>query len=167
MKKSRGRAILLAALMAALGLWAWHVWSPSPERAIRNRLTELARDASFSAGEGTLARVYHAQALGEFFATNVQITVEGPGGSVYTWTGREQLVEQATGARTTLSGLQVEFPDITVTVRPDQDSAIADITAKGKVNGEKDSFLQELRITFQKSGGHWLIRRVESMKTLS
>jgi hypothetical protein len=166
MKIGRMRLILLAALLA-LGFWGWRICFPDPERVIRNRLTELAHNASFSANEGTLARVYNAQALGKFFATNVQITVEGPGGTMYTLQGRDQLLEQATGARSALSGLKVEFPDITVALRPDQESAVADITAKGKVNGERDSFLQELRITFQKTGGQWLIRRVESMKTLS
>ena len=54
------RFVLLAALMA-LGVWLWFVLFPSPEKIIRQRLTELARTASFSSGEGNLARLAAAK----------------------------------------------------------------------------------------------------------
>jgi hypothetical protein len=160
------RFILLAALVA-LGFWGWHFWFPSPEQVIRRSLAELARNASFSSNETPLAKLYNAQALGKFFTADVQITFDAPGASGSTVSGRDQLLERAMGARSAISGLKVEFPDIAVTIGPEKESAIVDITAKARVEGERDSYLQELRVTFRKSGRQWLIRKVETVKTLS
>jgi len=160
------RLILLAAFIAA-GFLGWHYWFPSPERVIRKDLTELARTASFSANEAPLAKLYNAQALGKFFTPDVLISFDAPGASERMLQGRDQLLERAMGARSAISSLKIEFPDVNVTVAPDKESAVADITVKGRIEGEKDAYLQELRVTFQKSGSQWLIRRVETVKTLS
>jgi hypothetical protein len=63
-----------------------------------------------------------------------------------------------------LSSLQVEFPDVSVTVAPDRQSAVADVAVKVQAAGEKDSNVQEVKFTFQKIGGDWLITRVESVR---
>lgn len=160
------RLALLAALVA-MGFLGWSYWFPSPERAIRKDLAELARTASFSANEAPLAKLYNSQALGKFFTPDVVISFDAPGASVRLLQGRDQLLERAMGARSAVSSLKVEFPDVNVVVGPDKESAVADVTAKGRVEGDKEGYLQELRVTFQKTGGHWLIRRVETVKTLS
>ena len=60
------RLILLAALLA-LGVWLWFVLFPSPEKIIRQRLTELARTASFSSGESDLAQARRRAKSGRLF----------------------------------------------------------------------------------------------------
>src|SRR5947199_6027185 len=71
------------------------------------------------------------------------------------------------GARTLAGGLSVEFLDVNVAVAPDRQSAVADLTAKGKVPGEKDILVQELKIKLKKIGRGWYLQRVETVKSLS
>jgi hypothetical protein len=64
-------------------------------------------------------------------------------------------------------GLTVKFPDINVTVDPDQQSAQADITVEAQAPGEQDMTVQEMRFTLRKLDGKWLITRVQTVRTLS
>jgi hypothetical protein len=166
MKKWAGRMVLLAVL-AALGFWLARWLFPSPEQVIRQRLTELARTASFNSNQGALTKLADAQALTTFFATNAEVTVDVPGQSRRTFSGRDELLEAATGARAVVSGLTVRFFDITVTVAPDKESAEAILTATGEVPGEKNRIVQVLKFVFKKLGREWMILRVETVKSLS
>jgi len=159
------RCIVVGAL-AALGVWAWHIFFPSPDAVIRKRLGALAKVASFSSNEGLIAKAYNASLLGEFFTADVQITVDVPG-TQHTISGRDELLQAAAGARTTVGGLTVEFPDINVVVAPDKNSAVVNLTAKGKVPGQRDFYMQELRMRMVKIKRDWLIDQVQTVKTLS
>jgi len=165
MKEWSIRAILLAALVA-VGFWGWHVCFPSPEKVIRKRLGELAKAASFSSKEGLLAKAWNASVLGEFFTLDVQVTVDVPG-TQHTLSGRDELLQAAVGARSAVSSLTIEFPDIKVMVAPDQNSAVVNLTAKGKVPDQRDFYLQELRLRMTKIKRDWLIQQIETVKTLS
>lgn len=165
MKEWSIRAILLAALIA-LGLWTWSVYFPSPEKVIRKRLTELARTASFSAKEGLVAKAWSANKLADFFTEDVEITVEIPGDQ-HTLNGRGELLQAVAAARSRFSNLSIEFPDIKVAVAPDGASATVNLTARGNVSGERDSYLQELKMRLVKIKRDWLIHRVETVKALS
>ena len=66
-----------------------------------------------------------------------------------------------------LGSLKVEFPDVSVTVAPDKLSAVADVAVKVQAAGEKDFHVQEMKFTFQKIGGDWLITRVETVRAPS
>ncbi len=160
------RLVLFAALVA-LGVWLWFVLFPSPEKVIRQRLTELARTASFSSGESDLARLAAAQRLASFFATNVEVDINVPGRVQHTLLGRDEIKEAALGARSRLSGLKVQFPDINITVAPDKQSAVADLTVEANIAGERDSVVQEMNFTFRQTDGEWLITRIETVRTLS
>ena len=61
----------------------------------------------------------------------------------------------------------MKFPDIKVTVAPDQQTAVADLTVAVDISGEHDSVVQEMKFTLQKTGGEWLITRVETVRTFS
>jgi hypothetical protein len=165
MKEWSIRAILVAALIA-LGIWSWGVFFPSPEKVIRKRLGELAKAASFSSKEGLLATAWNASMLADFFTEDVEVTVEVPG-TQHTLSGRAELLQAAAGARSAVSSLSIEFPDIKVTVAPDRTSAVVNLTARGKVPGERDYYLQELRMRMVKVKRDWLINQVETVKTLS
>jgi hypothetical protein len=158
--------LLLLAVLLALGFWGWRILFPSPENVIRQRLGELAKTASFSSDQGLLATAWNASSLGEFFTLDAEITVDVPG-SQHTFTGRDELLQAAVSARKAVSNLTVKFPDIKVTLAPDKTSAVVYLTAQGKVSGEKDFFLQELRLRLTKVKRDWLIHRVETVKTLS
>jgi hypothetical protein len=165
MKEWSIRLVLVAALVA-VGLWGWSVFHPSPEKVIRKRLGELAKAASFSSHEGLVAKAWNASLLGEFFTPEVQVTVEVPG-TQHTFSGRDELMQAAVGARNTVGSLTIEFPDITVLVAPDEASAVVNLTAKGRVPGQKELYLQELRLRLIKIKRDWLIDQVQTVKTLS
>ena len=159
--------IILFAALAALGIWLWMVLFPSPEKVIRKRLTELARTASSSPGESDLARLAAAHSVAGFFSTNVELAVQLPELSQHSSLDHEEITQAALMARSRAGGLKVKFPDINVTVAPDKQSAVADLTVQANISGETDSIVQEMKFTLQKIDGQWLITRVETVRTLS
>jgi hypothetical protein len=165
MKKWLSRVILLGVLVA-LGFWGWRVFFPSPEKVIRKRLVELAKSASFSPNESLLTKGWNVTVLGEFFTPDVEVTVDVPG-TQHTITGRSELLEAAVGARSAVSSLRIDLPDIKVTLAPDKTSAIVNLTARGKVAGQRDYYLQELRMRMTKIKRDWLINQVQTVRTLS
>lgn len=165
MKEWSIRALLLAVLIA-IGFWGWQVFFPSPEKVIRKRLDALARAASFSSNQGLVAKAWNATVLGEFFTTDVQVTVDIPG-TQHTISGRDELLQAAVATRSAVSSLTVEFPDIKVTVAPDKDSAVVNLNAQGKVAGHPEAYLQELRLRLIRIKRDWFINQIETVKTLS
>jgi hypothetical protein len=158
--------IILLALLAAVGFWAWQMLFPNPEKVIRKRLGELAKAASFSSDQGLVAMAWNASSLAEFFTPDVEVTVDVPG-SQHTFSGRDELLQAYVSVRKTVRGLTIEFPDIKVTVAPDKSSAVVYLTARARIPGEKDFFLQELRLRLTRVKRDWLIQRIETVKTLS
>ena len=165
MKKWLSRVILVCVLVA-LGYWGWQVFFPSPEKVICKRLGVLAKTASFSSNESLLTKGWNASVLGEFFTPDVQITVEVPG-TQHTISGRDDLLQEAVGARKAVGSLTVEFPDINVVVAPDKNSAVVNLTARGKVPGQRDFYMQELKMRMIKIKRDWLIDQVQTVRTLS
>ena len=159
------RGLLVAALVG-IGIWAWSEFYPSPEKVIHKRLDALAKAASFSSKEGLIAKAWNANMLADYFTEDVQVTIEVPGAQ-HTLNGRGELLQAVVHARSMFSSLSIEFPDIKVTVAPDGASAVVNLTARGKVSGERDSYLQELKLQMIKVKRDWLINQVETVKTLS
>ncbi len=160
------RVVLLAAL-AAVGVWLWAVWFPSPEKIVRQRLATVAQRASFAADEGVLARLAHAESLADCFSTNVEINLDVPGRIQHTILGRDEITQAATAARATVNSLNVKFLDVDVTIGPDKRSAVADFTVEARVGGDQDLIVQQMKFTLQKFDSQWLITHVETIRTLS
>ena len=160
------RIVLLAAL-AALGVWLWMVLFPSPEKVLRKRLTELASTVSSSAGESDLTRLAAARSVAGFFAATVELNVDIPELGQHNSLDREELTQLALLARSRAVGLHVKFPDINITVAPDKQSAVADLTVEANISGEHDSIVREMKFTLRKTDGQWLITRVETVRTLT
>jgi cytoskeletal protein RodZ len=160
------RLVWVAALVA-LGVWLWTVFFPSPEQAVRKQLTKLAGDVSFSRDENSLVRIADAESVSGFFSTNVEVTINVPGQEEHTLSGRAEITQVALAARTQAGELKVKLPDVNVAVAPGGQSATADVTVEADVGGERDPIVQEMKFTFQKIDGQWLITRVETIRTLS
>lgn len=165
--KMATRVFLLAALVAA-GVWAWTLLFPSPEKIIHKRLAQLADEVSFNSGENPLVMAARCEQLAGRFSTNAMVNLNAPDyGLRVELTGREEITQAAAGASMRLSGLKVTFPDVSVTVAPDKQSAVADAAMEVRVAGEGDFNVQEIKLTFQKIGGDWLITRVENVRAPS
>lgn len=160
------RLVLLGILITA-GVWLWTLVFPSAEKVVRKRLAQVAAEASFNSGENPLVIAVRSENLASRFSTNVEVNLNAPGFERLQFSGRADITQAAAGARTRLSSLKVEFPDVSVTVAPDRQSAVADVAVKVQAAGEKDSAVQEVKFTFQKIGGDWLITRVESVRAPS
>lgn len=166
MKRWGLRLVLLGAVVA-MGDWGWKIMFPSPERVIRRRLVEVAQLASFGSNEGALAKIGNATKLSTYFDPDVQIRVEVPGRSHrHTFSGRDELLQAAMAARSQLTSLSLQFLDMNVSLAPDQASATVNLTAKGNIGGEKDVYVQELRVGLKRLDRTWLITWVEPVKTL-
>jgi hypothetical protein len=159
--------LFLPVALIALGIWLWFVLFPSPEKIIRNQLAKLANTISFSANEGSLAKLAGAQGLAGFFSTNVQVNIDVPGHERQTYAGRDEITQVAIAVRSAVSSLAVKFPDVNVTIAPDKQSAVADLTVDATISGERDAIVQEMKFTFEKSEGKWLIIKIETVRTLS
>ena len=157
------RLVLLGILITA-GVWLWTLVFPSPEKVVRTWLAQVAAEASFNSGENPLVIAARAEHLASRFSTNVEVNLNAPGFERLEFSGRAEITQAAAGARMHLSGLKVEFPDVSLTVGPDKQSAVADVAVKVQAAGEKDINVQEVKFTFQKIGGDWLITRVESVR---
>jgi hypothetical protein len=158
--------LLLLVVVAALGAWAWVALHPSPERVIRHQLEGVAHAASFAPGQGYLAKLSGAESLADFFSTNVEVNIDVPGHQEHRLAGRAEIRQAALASRGSARSLSVAFPDITLIVSADKESAVADVTLQAQVGGEQDMIVQEMKITLGKIGGQWLIVKVETVRTL-
>ena len=158
--------IILLAMLGALGYWAWTLFFPSPEKEIRKQLNALAQEASFAPKQGLVAQAWKATVLGSFFTPDVQVTISVPG-TEHSINGRAELLQAALAVRQMRESLKVDFPDIKVVVAPGKEAAVVNLTARGKVSGQKDYYLQELRLRLIKIKRDWLINEIVTVRTLS
>jgi hypothetical protein len=163
--KNRLFPVVVLAAIAAAGLGGWRAWAPSPEKAIRQRLGELARTASFGPSGSALARMLNCDKLASFFADEAEVKVE-LGNLVENLRGREKLREAAMSARAAVGSLKVDFQDMNIVLGADRKSAEVDLTALCKVPGEQDPQPYELKFLLKQIGGEWVIGRVETVKVL-
>ncbi|HEV7923914.1 MAG TPA: hypothetical protein VGR14_01060 [Verrucomicrobiae bacterium] len=158
--------VILLIVVAALVAWAWVALHPGPERLIRRRLDKLAHVASFGPNQGYLSKLAGAQSLADFCATNIDVNVDVPGRQELRLAGREDVQQAALALRASVAGLAVTFPDVTIVVNADKESAVADLTVQARVAGEHDMIVQEVKLTMQKIEGQWLIVKAETVRTL-
>lgn len=159
--------IVLLIAIVALGFWLWTVLLPSPEKVVRSRLNALAQTMSFKSGSGNIANAYKAEKAADFFTPDVDVEVNLTGFEPITLHGRDEVLQIAMAARSRLTSLKVEFPDMNVTFGPDGQTAKVNLTGKATVPGERDISAQEFNFQLKKVDGKWLIYHVETVRTLS
>ena len=159
--------VVLLAALAALGFWLWVVFFPSPEKIIRRQLDELARRASFTANENTLARMGAAQSLAGYFSTNAEVHIETREAEQHDLIGREQILQAVVAAQSVLGSMDVKVLDVVVTIAPDKQSATADLTVDANVSGQPEAIVEQVKISLQKINGKWLITRAATVRVLS
>ena len=150
----------------ALGVWVWGVLFPSPEKVIRGRIQEIAELVSFPPNERPLTALSSVQRLCSLASPDVEIRVEVPGAGRGIVQGREELRQGAMAFRSTVNGAKVKFPDVSVALAADRQSAEVLVTVEARVATEPDTAILEMKLAFQKLDGHWLVTRAETVKTL-
>jgi hypothetical protein len=158
---------LVVLLCAALGLvWLGRKWWPNDESAIRTQVTRLMQAASVRPSDSGLARLAYADRLAGFFTTNVAMHIEGFGSDFANLSGRTDLVQAAMAARMQLHQAEFTVADLDIKVPEDHHTAIAYATVAGQINSNTNGFVQALKMTLQKSGGRWLIAKVDTVPGL-
>jgi hypothetical protein len=164
---NRAPRLLLIGALAAISLWLWTIFFPSPERVIRKNLQSLARSASFSPNEGMLVRLARSEKLGNYFSKNVEVNLDIPNRGTQRLMDHDEIVQAAVAARSAINTLDVRFPNITVKVSPDKQSANVELTLEASISDDPDGILQEMNLTLQKIAGHWLITRLKTVRVFS
>jgi hypothetical protein len=159
--------IILLVIAAAIAFWLWTIFFPGPEKIVRRQLTDLARDVSFSPDENNFVKMAHAQGVADFFSTNVEVNISVPEHEQQSIVGRDEITQAVLVSRQQLTALNVKFPDVNITVAPDKNSATADVTVDATVSGESDAVVQEVKFTFEKANGQWLINKVETVRVVT
>jgi hypothetical protein len=159
------RLVLLLALVA-LGFWLWGVLFPNPQTVIKNRLNKVVHLASFSASDGNISRVAAIESLGTYFTDEIEIKVDIPNYESHVFSRREELTQAAMAARSAVSSVKADFPDISVDLDAGNVTATANVTLRADINGEKNAVVQELKIYLKKVDGNWLIYRLDTVRTL-
>ena len=165
--KGKGWILNLALLLGVAALLIWKYF-PNEEKAIRQRLAQVAEKISTGANDSMLVRVAEASSLREYFTQDVIIAVERKGGEVISQQGRDELIEGikvAKGNADLLRQAEFKFLDVQVK-RMEADAATVYLTILGDVNGEKNAVTQETVVEMKKTDGDWLIAKVETIRTL-
>jgi hypothetical protein len=160
----RVQAMTLAAIvLAGVGFWIWSHASQE-ERAIRARLTDLAREfnAGTTDGIGTVARVAR---ISQFFTSDVVVEL-GKGSPPID--GRETLMGMAARLQPRTAAFVIELNDVNVSLR---DSTRAEviltllIRRRSVVSGEESLDAREFAVEVRHSEGDWRINRVSAIDT--
>jgi hypothetical protein len=152
-------------LPAALLWLGWRVFFPGDERRILRLLNDIAQTVSVPEDGKFVGGVLAVERLRGCLAPGAEVAVDLPGQGRFHLTGREELLQAYMAARSNYRGVKVEFCDIQVTVAPDHDSAVADLTGRA-THSSGELHVQELRVNLVRADNRWCVRRVETTQSI-
>jgi len=144
---------------------AYHWW-PSPERAIKNRLGELAETLSVPVNDGDLGRVTRVAQLRHYFAEDVHVRASASGPEI---TSRDALLGLLGGWTPPPGGWTIEFVDVQVTLGQESTAQVyltAKMSGHDPRTGESTLDAREANFTMAKQHGDWVVTSVEATETL-
>ena len=163
------RVLLLAVIVAALW-FGWRWLFPNDETQITSVLERISEGVGGSEGGdgrgGGIDAIARAASLRSEFAPDVTVDAGPPFERI---TGRDALIGAAARVNGTTRGLEIRFPDVTITVAPDRRSAIVIATAEARFDdpaGGRSFDARELEIRFTRLEGEWVIAAVTLMQPL-
>jgi len=154
------------AVGVALGVWLWRALFPSAETVIRTRLREIKELVSFPPNEKPFTALTAVQQLCARLSPDIEVVVDAPGFGRQRIQGRDEVREKALAFRSQANGAQVDFLDVSVTVAPDKQAATVSLTVKARLASDPDPAYQEMKLTFRKRDGKWLLARAETVQVL-
>ena len=158
--------IIFLSIGIGLCVWLWIYFHPTPLEAIRRRLANLAKAASFEKTQGNIAAAVNAEEFAEFFGHEVALNME-PRVLFPDSVERSEISKMGFRMRTTFSSLDVKLLDPIITVGADSKSAIVELTINAGTPTDRHLLVQEVKFTMKEVDGKWLIIRVETIRTLN
>ena len=153
-----------------VGCWvAWWLWSkafPNEEQRIARTLRDLAATASFRSADSDLARLAKVSGLTRFFTADVVVNLEIENGLTLKSRGINEIMQAAQAAPSLSGSVEVQLPDVVVTLEPDGQSAQAHVTALIRQSSQKEFNLQELKFQLKREDDQWRVARVDSVGPL-
>jgi len=163
-KKIKG--IVGVLILLGLGWLGWQHFFPNEEQRIRRMLDGLAEAVSIPAKKSVLGTALAVDKLLVYLAPNIEVVVDLPVEGQHTFTGREEIREAALTAQHNLSGLKVQFLDVTVALAADKQTATVELTVKATQPGAKEFSVQEMKLLLRKEDQQWRVSRAETVKVL-
>lgn len=166
-RSARLVSVVALVSLVAVAVSAYRWWS-SDERAVKNRLADVAATLTSPAHDTAVARLARIARLRGFLAEDIRVHA----GAATTPEIRSRDAVLALLARSIPSpgGMTVEFVDAQVTLEPGGEGARVYLTAKvsgrDPRTGEPTLDAREANVNLAKRAGDWVITNVETVETL-
>ena len=162
----KAKTLLLALLIvtALVGLWKWRN-SHDPAGQVRRSLEELRVLVSFERDESPITKESIIQKILGRVTQDITLEVNQPSAGQGLISGREEFREYLRLGRYGSEYLRLNLFDPKVTLGDSSNSAEVTATAKADTNLYKDSYWQEVVLSFIREDGSWLLKRVTTVKT--
>jgi hypothetical protein len=160
------RAVLVVVVL--IGLWAgWRWLFPGDEAQIRAVLERIAEGVGGGGeGGGGVEALARAASLRNEFAPDVIVNAGPPFQRI---NGREAIIGAAARLNSATRNLELRFPDATVDVAADRQTATAVVTAEARFDqpgGGRGLDARELEVTFRRLDDRWVISAVTLIEPL-
>ena len=164
--KSNGSMYVAVVAAALVGYFSYQWWF-NPNRAIKQRLGELAAAASVPADEPDLDRLSRPARVRAFFADDARIHL---GASRPEVESRDGLAAAITAWTPPPGGVIVAFVDVQVNVDSDSTARAymtVEVTTRDRSTGQPSFENHEAKVALAKQDGVWLITSAEPNETPS
>jgi hypothetical protein len=159
------RSLVITAIAAVAMFLGWHWLFPSDEAQIVAVLERVAESVSSGADDNDVGRLARAASLGREVAPDVTVDAGPPFGRL---AGREAVIGAAARTGGRVRNLQITFPDVSIAVASDRQSATAVVIAEARFDdgGARSLDARELELGFTRRDGQWVISAITLVEGL-
>lgn len=163
---SRGFLNVLYGLVAVAAVGTFLLLRPTESGRVLKTVESLVAEASFKASEGSVRRMARSESLVNGFTEDAMLHFESLGLPSALISGRDELRQLTLAALALKGGLELQVFDPVVTVGPQPDVARVHLTATA-TSGRQEAFsAQEFEFRLVKRDGRWLVRELNTVRTL-
>lgn len=160
------RRIIGLAAIAGLLVLAYEQLFPNQEKRIHRTLNRVASAVSIPAKPAPAGMIIALDRLQGCLSRDVEVIVDVPVEGRHTFNGRDEAMEAAKAAWGNARNVKVEFLDINLHLDAAKENATAELTARVTQAGQRDFFVQEMKLQLRRQEQDWQITRVETVRTL-
>jgi hypothetical protein len=159
------RQLLRSSLAILLIIAAAAAWLARDQLQINWNLGRLRKLVAKSEDEKTIAGMIRARQIAGYFSMPMDVALGAPWPA---FTDRDELATSVHYARSMAQTIKVTIRNKTLDVSADRKSATMVLAAEAvvTVGGQTDRDIRELRMTWEKQQGKWLISRVDLKETI-